>query len=71
MSEKKYTQEEVDAIVNKVRIEERYIANTVMGDVGIPVNQRPPIYKEAGKIVMGMILAPPKPKDGTENTDVA
>ena len=70
MSEKKYTQEEVDAMINKIRIEERYIANTVMGDAGIPVNARPPIYKEAGKIVMDMILAPPKKKE-EQDPDVA
>lgn len=58
-----YSQADLDEMINKVRIEERYIANKVMGDFGIPVTQRPPIYKEAGEIIMNMILAPPKKPD--------
>ena len=55
-----YSEEEKNELVNKVRIEERYIANKVLGDVGVPVERRPKIYAEAGDIVMNMILAPPK-----------
>ena len=62
---KKYTEEEVADIVNKVRIEERYIANQLMGNLGIPANARispggKPIYTEAAEIVMNVILAPPQ-----------
>ena len=69
MSDKTYTQEEVDNIINKVRIEERYIANQVMGDAGIPVDRRPKIYGEAGQIVMNKILAPQKKPDLEPGTD--
>ena len=59
--EKTYTQEEVDKIINSIRIEERYIANQLMGNLGIPADRRvapngKPIYKEAADIVMGLIL---------------
>ena len=55
-----YSQAELDTIVNNVRIEERYIANMVLGDLGIPAERRPKIYNDAGKIIMDIILAPPK-----------
>ena len=58
-----YSQGELDEIVNKVRIEERYTANKVMGDLGIPAQNRPKIFVEAGEIVMNMILSPPKKAD--------
>jgi hypothetical protein len=66
--EKTYTQKEVDAIINNVRINERFMANQLMGDLGIPVEKRrapdgTPIYKEAEKIVMNAILAPPKKQE--------
>lgn len=65
MEEKKYTQAEVDTLINNVRIEERYIANQIMGNLGIPVNARlspdgRPIYAEAANIVMSLILSPKK-----------
>lgn len=47
---------EVSAIVNNIRIEERYLANKVMGDFGIPANQRPKIYTEAADIVTNILL---------------
>jgi len=50
---------EVAAIMNNLRIQERYLANKVMGDMGIPANQRPKIYTEAADIVTNMILAKP------------
>jgi hypothetical protein len=64
---KMYTQDEVDTIVNNVRINERYMANQLMGDLGIPADRRvapdgKPIYAEAARIVMNAILAPPKTK---------
>lgn len=68
MEEKTYTQKEVDDIVNNTRIEERYIANQVMGDLGIPANQRlgpggKLIYTQAADIVMSMMLKPaPEPE---------
>ena len=55
-----YTQEEVESMINKIRIEERYMANEVMGNFGIPAERRPKIYTEAGTIIMNMILAPAK-----------
>lgn len=58
-----YSQKDIDEMINKVRIEERYIANKVMGDFGIPASNRPPVYREAGDIIMNMILAPPKKPD--------
>lgn len=58
---------EVQQIVNNVRIEERYLANKIMGDLGIPAANRGKIYTEAGEIVMSMILAPPK--EETQNPD--
>lgn len=67
--EKMYTEQELQTIVNKVRVEERYIANTVLGDAGIPVERRPKIYSEAGQIVMNMILAPPKKPEPDPGTD--
>ena len=58
-----YSEDEMKELINKVRIEERYIANSVMGDAGIPVERRPKIYADAGQIVMNMILAPPKKQE--------
>jgi hypothetical protein len=70
MTEKNYTAKELDdfakanpevaAIMNNLRIQERYLANKVMGDMGIPANQRPKIYTEAADIVTNMILAKPE-----------
>jgi len=69
MTDKNYTAKELDdfaksnpevaAIMNNLRIQERYLANKVMGDMGIPANQRPKIYTEAADIVTNMILAKP------------
>lgn len=64
MSDKTYNQEEVDRIINKVRIEERFLANQLMGDLGIPavnrkyVNEKISIYVEAAEIVKNLILTP-------------
>lgn len=58
-----YSQIELEEIVNKVRIEERYVANKIMGDLGIPAQNRPKDYRDAGEIVLGMILAPPKKEE--------
>lgn len=70
MTEKQYTAKELDdfskanpevaAIMNNLRIQERYLANKVMGDMGIPANQRPKIYTEAADIVVNMILSKPE-----------
>ena len=70
MTDKNYTAKELDdfaksnpevaAIMNNLRIQERYLANKVMGDMGIPANQRPKIYTEAADIVTNMILAKPE-----------
>jgi hypothetical protein len=67
MTEKQYTSKELDdfakanpevsAIANNIRIEERYLANKVMGDLGIPAQQRPKIYTEAADIVTNIILS--------------
>ena len=67
MSEKIYTQEDMDRVVNNVRINERYMANQLMGDLGVPAANRRspdghPIYTEAAQIVMNAILAPPPKK---------
>lgn len=69
MTEKQFTAKELDdfakehpevaAIMNNLRIQERYLANKVMGDMGIPSNQRPAIYTEAADIVTNMILSKP------------
>jgi hypothetical protein len=74
MTEKQYTSKELDdfakanpevsAILNNLRIQERYLANKVMGDMGIPANQRPKIYTEAADIVTNMILS--KPEEPTQ-----
>lgn len=69
MTEKTYTQSEVDQIVNNVRIEERYLANQLMGDLGIPAasrkyaNEKISIYVEAADIVKSLILAPAKKQE--------
>lgn len=70
MTETQYTAKELDdfakanpevaAIMNNLRIQERYLANKVMGDMGIPANQRPKIYTEAADIVVNMILSKPE-----------
>jgi hypothetical protein len=75
MTDKTYTQEDVDKIVNNVRIEERYMANQLMGNLGIPANARispdgKKIYEEAANIIMGLILAPPKKPDAEADKDV-
>lgn len=67
MSEKGYTPKElqdfakenpqVAQIESNVRIEERYLANKIMGDLGIPSNQRPKIYTEAADIITNIILS--------------
>jgi hypothetical protein len=67
MSERTYTQEEVDNIINNVTITERYMANQLMGDLGIPVERRVSpdgklIYAQAAQIVMNRILAPAQKK---------
>lgn len=67
MSDRIYTQEDMDRVVNNVRINERYMANQLMGDLGIPVERRRspdghPIYAEAAQIVMNAILTPPPKK---------
>ena len=65
-----YSEEDKNEIINKVRIEERYIANSVLGDLGIPADRRPKIYVEAGNIVMSMILGPAsKPADDQPKQD--
>lgn len=51
---------EVAQIVNNIRIEERYLANKIMGDAGIPAVNRPKIYTEAADIVTNIILSPKK-----------
>lgn len=66
--EKIYTQEQMDDAINKIRIAERYMANQLMGNLGIPLQHRispdgKEIYKEAADIVMGLVLAPPKKPD--------
>ena len=66
--EKIYTQKQMDAAVNKTRIEERYIANQLMGNLGIPVQNRrgpdgKPIYEESAAIVMGLLLKPKVPQE--------
>lgn len=68
-----YTQTQLDAIVAEVRIEERFIANQLMGDLGIPAERRvapdgKPIYTQAADIVMKHLLRndfenPEKSKD--------
>jgi hypothetical protein len=68
--ERTYTQEEVDNIINNVRINERYMANQLMGDLGIPAERRVSpdgklIYAEAAGIVMRMLLVPKKKKEET------
>ena len=69
MSEDKiYTQEDVNKIINNVRINERYMANQLMGDLGIPSSRRVSpdghlIYPEAATIVMNAILSPPKKEE--------
>ena len=65
--EKIYTQSDMDNEVSNVRIEERYIANQLMGDLGIPVDRRigpngQPIYDQAARIVMSTLLKG-KPKE--------
>ena len=74
MTEKIYTQEDMDRVVNNVRINERYMANQLMGDLGIPAANRRspdghPIYAEAAQIVMNAILAPPKKPEPTPPSD--
>ena len=58
---------QVAFILNNCRIEERFLANKVMGDLGIPANQRPKIYTEAADIVTNLIVSGPKePAPNTE-----
>lgn len=55
----KFSEENKDIlthIVNNVRIEERYAANKVLGDFGIPANQRPKIYTAAGEYVASIVF---------------
>jgi hypothetical protein len=57
-------EEFVEFVADKVRIEERYLANQLMGDLGIPANARlapsgNPIYTDAAKIVMNRLLLKP------------
>ena len=63
--EKIYTQKDMDTAIVNVRIEERYIANQLMGDLGIPASSRVapdgrPIYTEAADIVMKSLLKGPE-----------
>ena len=51
---------EVAQIVNNIRIEERYLANKIMGDAGVPAVNRPKIYTDAADIITNIILAPKK-----------
>lgn len=66
--EKTYTQKEVDNIINNVRIDERFMANQLMGNLGIPAERRLSpdgklIYKEAADIIMNILHTPPKKPD--------
>ena len=64
MDAKIYSQKELDAAVNNVRIQERHMASTLMGNLGVPVAQRlspdgQPIYEQADKIIMTLLLRGP------------
>jgi len=63
--EKLYTQKDLDAAVNNTRIQERHMASTLMGNLGVPVASRlspdgQPIYEQADKIVMGLLMQDPR-----------
>ena len=62
--EKLYTQKDLDAAVNNTRIQERHMASTLMGNLGVPVASRlspdgQPIYEQADKIIMSLLMRNP------------
>ena len=72
--EKIYTQSDMDNAISNVRIEERYIANQLMGDLGIPVDRRigpngQPIYDQAARIVMSTLLKGKAKEEGTNEPE--
>ncbi len=72
--EKIYTQSDMDGAINATRIEERYIANQLMGDLGIPADRRiapngQPIYVQAADIVMRTMLRQPQKEETQPPSD--
>ena len=55
--ESPYSQEEHDEIVNKVRIEERFISDDFLGSIGVPAKNRLKVFVDAGNIIKNIVNA--------------
>jgi hypothetical protein len=50
-----YSPKELEEIINKRVIEERFIADNVLANFGIKAQQRPQIYRQASAIVSDLV----------------